>query len=404
MADKIKKPNNFLRAARQNRGWSQTRLAEIIGADNTMISRWECGERKPEPLYQEKLCTIFQLSAVELGFAEQHGLIGLPNNDAQLIVATQMAALDQTINEKLDHIESIINLAWEAWFTANPKQAAREIIRLLPSLEKIIYTPHLSLYTLHASELAIRGHGLLGSVYLDSLQNDIALFHYTQAHRYAEEIRDKELSMTYLALIGDVFRRQNKKQAAIKIMEDARDKAVGTAYATQGHILQLLAYTYADTGNEVAFDQTIKHATDLLGFAGEGRDAARKEFNPFEIYEIQGKAYRDLGKPLKAISFLDAAEKSLGKATNIVTPRFHALLAISRSQAYCDSGDLSLGVELAMHGFLLANRCDSARQMNRVRKLLKKLENPESPNRGKRKVRELKDLVYETYLHMNLDQ
>jgi tetratricopeptide (TPR) repeat protein len=217
-------------------------------------------------------------------------------------------------------------------------------------------------------------------------------------------IRDKELSMTYLALIGDVLRRQNKKQVAIQYMEDARDKAVDATHATQGHILQLLAYTYADIGNEVYFDSTIRHATDLLAFTGEGRDAAKKEFNPFEIYEIQGKAYRDLGKSLKAISFLDAAEKSLEGATSVVTPRFHTLLAISRGQAYCDSGDLSLGIDLAMHGFLLANRCDSARQMNRVRKLLKKLENSDSPHRGQRKVAELKDLVYETYLHMNLDQ
>ena len=186
MADKIKKLNNSLRAARQNRGWPQARLAEIIGADSTMISRWECDARKPEPLYQEKVCSIFQLSTVELEFTEPLNLIESPNNDVQLVKATQITMLNQTMNEKLDHIESIINLAWEAGFTANPKQAAREITRLLPSLEKIIYSSQLSLHVLRASELAIRGHGLLGSVYLDSLQNDMALFHYTQAHTYAE--------------------------------------------------------------------------------------------------------------------------------------------------------------------------------------------------------------------------
>jgi len=421
MNSDVKKPNDTLRYCRERQGWSQRKLAELVDTSEDMVSRWERGISKTSPFYQERLCTIFGKNAEELGFIEpqkreissqinimsnkpQLAHFSTPSNHVQPVVATQIPLLDQTMNEKLDHIESVINLAWEAWFAANPKQAAREITRLLPSLEKIIYTSHLSLYTLRASELAIRGHGLIGSVYLDSLQNDMALFHYTQAHKYAEEIRDKELSITYLALIGDVLRRQNKKQAAIKYMEDAKDKAIGATHATQGHILQLLAYTYADTGNEVDFDKTIQHATDLLEFTGEGRDAAKKEFNPFEIYEIQGKANRDLGRPLQAISFLDAAEKSLEKATNVVTPRFHALLAISRGQAYCDSGDLSLGVDLAMHGFVLANRCDSARQMNRVRKLLKKLENPESSYRGERKVGELKDLVYETYLHMNLDQ
>ena len=392
------KSNRVLRRQRINRGWSQQRVAAQLNTTEDMVSKWERGASKPSPFYQEKLSHLYGVSVRELG------LIDVPDDDTQLVIATQITTLDQTMRERLDQVESILNLAWEAWFTANPKQAARETTRLLPGLERVIYTPYLSTYILRASELAIRGHGLLGSVYLDSLQNDMALFHYTQAHKYAEEIHDKDLSITYLALIGDVLRRQNKKQEAIRYMEDARDKATKATSATQGHILQLLAYTYADTGNEPAFQQTIQQATDLLSFTGEGRDAAKKEFNPFEIYEIQGKANRDLGKPLKAIPFLDAAEKSLARATTVVTPRFHALLAISRGQAFCDSGDLSIGIDLAMQGFSLANKCDSPRQMNRVRKLLKKLESPESPWRGERKVAELKELIYETYLHMDLEK
>jgi len=36
-----------------------------------MISRWENGHRNPEPAYQEKLCSLFEKSAIELGFIEQ---------------------------------------------------------------------------------------------------------------------------------------------------------------------------------------------------------------------------------------------------------------------------------------------------------------------------------------------
>lgn len=80
-------------------------------------------------------------------------------------------------------------------------------------------------------------------------------------------------------------------------MENARDQANHANQTTQGHILQVLAYTYADTGNEAAFERTIREATDLLAFTGEARDMARKEFVPFEIYEIRGKASRDPGIP-----------------------------------------------------------------------------------------------------------
>src|SRR5205085_9707098 len=117
-----------------------------------------------------------------------------------------------------------------------------------------------------------------------------------------------------------------------------KDQATNARQTTRGHILQLLAYTYADTGNETAFERTIEEATDLLAFTGEARDTARKEFVPFEIYEIRGKASRDLGKPLNALYYLELAEHSL-KAES-VPPRWHAVLDISRGQAYSDAGDL----------------------------------------------------------------
>ncbi len=65
---KPRKVNNLLRREREKRGWSQSRLAELIGADTSMISRWECGERNPDNAYQEKLCTLFEKNAEELGF------------------------------------------------------------------------------------------------------------------------------------------------------------------------------------------------------------------------------------------------------------------------------------------------------------------------------------------------
>jgi hypothetical protein len=288
--------------------------------------------------------------------------------------------------------------SWEAWFASRPKEAARSVSRLLPRLEKIAHALHQPGYTLRAKELTVRAHGLLGTICLDALQNDTSLFHYMQAHRFAEEIRDANLSATYLCLIGDVLRRQNDQASALKYMENARDAASTASNTTRGHILQLLAYTYGDTGQEAAFERTISEATDLLAFSGEGIDAAQKEFIPFEIYEIRGKVNRDLGKPLSAIPYLELAEKSLASADS-VTPRWHALLEISRAQAFCDAGDIATGIELACKGFTMAYQCRSPRQMNRVRKLLRKLE--KGPFRNHPRVQDLKNLLYETYMRMD---
>jgi hypothetical protein len=348
-------------------------------------------KRKPSPFFQEKFCTLYEKSAEELGFIQ-------PYLNQSSTVITLVTDINQAINERLDQTESIINLAWEAWFASRPKQATKEIIKLLPNLEKMISMPLATIHVLRTKELVIRCHGLLGAIYLDALQNDSALYHYIQAHKFAEEIHDTNLTVTYLALMGEVLRHQNDKTTAISYMENARDQAANANQATLGHVLQLLAYTYSDIGNETAFEQTISEATDLLAFTGEGRDAAKKEFIPFEVYEIRGKANRDLGKPLKALPYLELAEKSLKKA-EFVTPRWRALLEISRGQTFYDAGDITTAVDVVSEGFIMAYQCHSSHQMNRVRKLLRKLEN--SPSRNHPRVQDLKNLLYETYLRMD---
>jgi transcriptional regulator with XRE-family HTH domain len=390
--DGEKKPNNILRRERQLRGWSQQKIAELVGTSEDVVSRWERGERKPSPFYQEKFCVLYGKNAEELGFIQPH-LINQPST-----VITLVTDINQAINERLDQAESIINLAWEAWFASRPKLATRETTKLLPNLEKMIYMSLATVQVLRTKELVIRCHGLFGAIYLDALQNDSALYHYIQAHKFAEEIHDTNLTVTYLALMGDVLRQQNDKATAISYMGNARDQAAKANQATLGHILQLLAYTYGDIGNETAFEQTISEATDLLAFTGEGRDITKKEFIPFEIYEIRGKANRDLGKPLKALPYLDLAEKSLNKAES-VTPRWHALLEISRGQAFCDAGDITTAVDVVSKGFIMAYQCHSPHQMNRVRKLLRKMEN--SPFRNHPRVQDLKNLLYETYMRLD---
>src|SRR2546428_4397715 len=64
-------PNQRLKRARQQHGWSQEALAERIGAHEKNVSKWERGISSPGPYFQEKLCELFGMSAVELGFFKE---------------------------------------------------------------------------------------------------------------------------------------------------------------------------------------------------------------------------------------------------------------------------------------------------------------------------------------------
>ena len=59
--------NLRLRKARDERGWSQLKLAELIGTTPVNISRWENGANFPSPYFRQKLCEVFSKSLDELG-------------------------------------------------------------------------------------------------------------------------------------------------------------------------------------------------------------------------------------------------------------------------------------------------------------------------------------------------
>jgi transcriptional regulator with XRE-family HTH domain len=61
-------PNNLLRQARQERGWTQKDVADQIGAPLDLnVTRWERGTARPSAYYVQKLCELFGKSARELG-------------------------------------------------------------------------------------------------------------------------------------------------------------------------------------------------------------------------------------------------------------------------------------------------------------------------------------------------
>ena len=61
-------PNQLLRQARLERGWTQKDVADRIGAPlNLNVNRWERGTSKPSAYYIQKLCEVFGKTPAELG-------------------------------------------------------------------------------------------------------------------------------------------------------------------------------------------------------------------------------------------------------------------------------------------------------------------------------------------------
>jgi tetratricopeptide (TPR) repeat protein/transcriptional regulator with XRE-family HTH domain len=64
-------PNQQLRLARQQRGWTQQEVADRIGAPLALnVTRWERGMTRPSAHYVQRLCDLFGKSAWELGLLD----------------------------------------------------------------------------------------------------------------------------------------------------------------------------------------------------------------------------------------------------------------------------------------------------------------------------------------------
>lgn len=60
-------PNERLKRARYEQGWTQAELAEKVGTTFETVSRWERGTKAPSAYYRRKLCDVLGKSAEELG-------------------------------------------------------------------------------------------------------------------------------------------------------------------------------------------------------------------------------------------------------------------------------------------------------------------------------------------------
>ncbi len=79
------KPNP-LKVERELRGWSQSKVAELLGTTTRTVRRWERGEGVPYPHYREQLCILFGKNAHMLGILPDtdYELDMLPDTDHEL--------------------------------------------------------------------------------------------------------------------------------------------------------------------------------------------------------------------------------------------------------------------------------------------------------------------------------
>src|SRR2546429_5631750 len=167
-------PNSVKRCIKRQ-GYTLQEVADEVGISRRTLTSYVTGEVPTPRTYLEKIAYTIGCDTDELVIHPTHHsgtqtsseLLSsqkesiTPKSEQEhpsptITVASQITPyflLDQTIEERLDTAESLIDLAWEAWFASRPKKAARELNKLLPKLEQMLHISALALHQLRIKEL-----------------------------------------------------------------------------------------------------------------------------------------------------------------------------------------------------------------------------------------------------------
>ena len=70
MSDRADRPTKTLRELRQTQSWTQLDVALRLGVSESVVCRWDRGERVPRARTQQRLVDLFGLSVDPIAFGQ----------------------------------------------------------------------------------------------------------------------------------------------------------------------------------------------------------------------------------------------------------------------------------------------------------------------------------------------
>lgn len=346
--DAEKKPNTILRRERQLRGWSQHRVAELVDTSEDVVSRWERGERKPSPFFQEKLCALYGKTAEGLGFLvhDNHdmleslcksdssalgremiikrrellqllGVAGsalfIPGIDWEHIEAalTKLSRLDVVV---VNDLETINDRCWSLFMAATKKSSVLDgVLGQLKMHIQFLKEPQTTQTRQRLCALVSSMSQLAGEIFFDLHDYSTAQSCYTFAATSAHEAKAYDLWASALVRHSYLPIFDERYEDALPLLEQAEyiaqrgDSALPTKYWA--------AATYAEAesgiGNLAACQSAFERAQGVHNLAGGSPAWVR--FDASRLPALQGASYVRLEQPDRAEPMLQRALQQSAK-------------------------------------------------------------------------------------------
>lgn len=240
---KKNKSNRKLREARERKGWSQQRLATVLGTTQTNVSRWEKGVSTPSYYYRELLCVHLGMKLEdfpELPDAANENYQSLPEKENESDSQKDQSA--QSNEESERQREDFKDAREEAFHTP--------LIAGTPSLPAYWWMPY------ERNPYFINREVLLKKLATDHLDKSVSLPVYAMSG--TPGVGKTQVAVEY------VYRHMEHYQAVFWIRSDEQE----TFFADITDIIQLLDLPEKESGNQRlmlhAFQQWLARHTNWL--------------------------------------------------------------------------------------------------------------------------------------------
>ncbi|GGV85055.1 hypothetical protein GCM10015535_31250 [Streptomyces gelaticus] len=324
---------------RRTLGYSQEKLAQLLGVDRTTVGRWESGKIDPQPPQRRGLAAALEISLQELDF-----LLAQPRPAGQEIARHQSSApsnagdSDEMIRREFLRILTVSGALTalpieEAEALAEgvrrgmPRDFARmnshlwQVYQLARSKGSVYPVVRDQLKTLNEALAGIRGSGrpllsaaadlfqLAGEVAFDGNRYSDAAASYSLAASVSKDAEAYDLWACALVRHAYVdMSEQRYRQAEQMLVAAARLAVRGdSSLSTRQWVASVQAEAYAGLGDLDACERAMDQAETVRELGADSVNGGWLRFDGARLAEERGSRYAQLGR-------LDLAEEALNEA------------------------------------------------------------------------------------------
>jgi transcriptional regulator with XRE-family HTH domain len=421
-------PNARLRRQRLRRGWSLQRVADElqkiceqegrrVGVTASMVGKWERGFKRPSPFYQENLCSLYGMTAEQLGLVDDTGQTAPTWFDENGTLAETLESWRHDVERRafFRHLSSFAGAAMfaPAIDALGPEQLHERLAQALdrPSRVDQATMRHVETVTDQFRRLDDRigsrdllgpvlGHlrfitrllqgsqpievhrrlcvaasqvaQLAGWLSFDANQHTDARAYYDVALKAADEGNDRALGAYVLGCRGVVEIYGGQPETGLQLAQAAlsRGRSAVTA-TTQAWLHRVEALALAALGEADPCSAALHSAEEAISRSSTDEDPAWiYHFNRSQLAGQKGACYVRLHRP-------QDAREALGEALTTLSPEFvrdRSLHLTHLASAFAQQGEIEEACRRAAQSLEIVVQTGSARELRRLREFRRELE------------------------------